>query len=67
MNNLSTYRNKLQITQTQLAEIVGVSRTTIQNIESDTKIPSVKLAIELANCLQCKVEDIFDYSTKQER
>lgn len=63
MNRLSEFRNKAGITQQQLADSINVSRKTIQNIESNTKVPSVKIAISISKVLNCKVEDIFNYST----
>lgn len=67
MNCLSKFRSELNMTQLELSNAIGVSRTTIQNIESDNKIPSVKLALQLASLFNCKVEDIFDYNTNIER
>lgn len=60
LNNLKTMRfNKNQITQEELAEKVDVSRQTIHSIENGKFNPSVKLALQLAEFFDCKVEDIF--------
>ena len=48
-----------QLTQQELAEMVGVSRQTIISIEKGKYKPSVELALLLAKALDVKVEDIF--------
>jgi len=59
-NNLKTLRfNKNMITQAELAKKINVSRQTIIAIEQGKFNPSVKLALNLAEFLECKVEDIF--------
>ncbi len=47
------------LTQQQLADLVGCSRQTIISIETSKFVPSVELALKLANALKVKVEDIF--------
>lgn len=58
-NILKEERQKKQLTQTQLAEIVNVSRQTIFSIEMNKYTPSVLLSLKLARALDKKVEDIF--------
>jgi putative transcriptional regulator len=48
-----------QITQAELAEKTGVSRQTINAIESNKYVPSATLAIKIAQIFGKKVEDIF--------
>jgi putative transcriptional regulator len=48
-----------EISQQQLADMVGVSRQTIVSIERGDYAPSVRLALLLAEKLQAKVEDLF--------
>lgn len=47
------------LTQQQLADLVGCSRQTIISIETSKFVPSVELAIRLSHALKVKVEDIF--------
>lgn len=47
------------LTQADLADRVGCSRQTIHSIESSKFVPSVELALKIANVLNCKVEDLF--------
>ncbi|MGB8191064.1 MAG: helix-turn-helix transcriptional regulator [Chitinophagaceae bacterium] len=58
-NTVREERQKKQLTQVQLAELVGVSRQTIFSIEINKYVPSVVLSIKLAKAFGKKVEDIF--------
>jgi putative transcriptional regulator len=60
-STLAAYRQKLGLTQAELADRVGVTRQTIIAIEKGSYAPSVKLAIELARVFSCSVEDLFQY------
>lgn len=67
MSRLSKLRKQNNLTQVQLAELIGSSRRTIQNIENYVKVPSVVLAIKIAQVLNTTVEDLFsDYITEKE-
>jgi putative transcriptional regulator len=58
--NLRKYRfERGEISQQQLAQMVGVSRQTIVSIEHGDYAPSVKLALLLAEKLGVMVEDLF--------
>lgn len=58
-NTVKEERQKKQLTQVQLAELVGVSRQTIFSIEVNKYVPSVILSMKLAKAFGKKVEDIF--------
>lgn len=47
------------LTQQDLANLVGCSRQTIHSVESSKFVPSVELALRIAKILKCKVEDLF--------
>lgn len=47
------------MSQTQLADMVGVSRNTISSIETGQFNPTAKLALILCIALDKKFEDIF--------
>ena len=47
--------------QSELAELVGVRRETIGNLENGKYNPSLKLAMDIAKVFGCKVEDIFTF------
>lgn len=58
-NTVREERLRKQLTQVQLAELVGVSRQTIFSIEINKYVPSVVLSLKLAKAFGKKVEDLF--------
>ena len=58
-NTIKEERKKNQLTQLQLAELIGVSRQTIFSIEINKYVPSVVLSLKLAKSFGKRVEDIF--------
>ena len=58
-NRLKEERERLQLTQAQLAEKVGVSRKTINTVENGIFIPSTVLALKLAKAVGRPVEKLF--------
>lgn len=58
-NHLKEARTDLGLSQTQLAQIVGVSRNTISSIETGQFNPTAKLALILCIALDKKFEDLF--------
>lgn len=60
LNSLKQHREKLNLTQQQLAEVLGVSRQTIIAIEKGNYEPSLSLAFKIANFFKSKIENIFE-------
>jgi len=58
-NNLKEIRSQRDFSQSQLAQIVGVSRNTISSIETGQYSPTAKLALVLCVALDVKFEDLF--------
>lgn len=58
-NRIKVARAGQGMTQQQLAEAAGVSRQTINAIESGKFVPSTVLALKMARIFGCKVEDLF--------
>ena len=58
-NRLYELRFERELTQAALAQLVGVSRKTINTVENGVFVPSTFLALKLARALECRVEDIF--------
>ncbi len=56
------YRARKNLTQDELAVLVGVRRETIINLEKGRYNPSLKLAMDIANVFSCTVEDLFFFS-----
>jgi len=58
-NNLKEVRAERKLSQSQLAELVGVSRNTISSIETGQFNPTAKLALVLCIALDKKFEELF--------
>lgn len=58
-NSVRRWRRWNDISQSELAEKVAVSRQTIANIEKGNYSPSVHLALEICYVLGKSVEQIF--------
>lgn len=58
-NKIKEYRTNKNLTQADLATLVGVSRKTINTVENRVFIPSTVLALKLSDALQMKVEELF--------
>ena len=58
-NNIRVERAVKNITQATLAELVGVSRQTINTIESNKYVPSTVLALKIARVFEKPLEAIF--------
>ena len=58
-NRIKSEREKSLLTQAALAELVGVSRKTINTVENGVFTPSATLAIKLAAALELSVEQLF--------
>lgn len=58
-NRLKVARAEKNISQGELAKMVGVSRQTISSIETGTFNPSAKLALIICTALDKKFEELF--------
>lgn len=58
-NNLKELRTSKNLSQEQLASLVGTTRQTIISIEKQIFNPTAKLALLLCVALDCKFEDLF--------
>ena len=59
-NRLKVLRTERNLTQAKLAELLDVSRQTINAIEKGKFDPSLPLAFKAARLFELKIEDIFD-------
>ncbi|MDD6888492.1 MAG: helix-turn-helix transcriptional regulator [bacterium] len=58
-NRLKELRAEQGLSQSKLAEMVGVSRNTISSIETGQFSPTAKLALIICIALDKKFEDVF--------
>ena len=58
-NRLKEARGEKKLSQSALADMVGVSRNTISSIETGQFNPTAKLALILCIALDKKFEDLF--------
>jgi len=58
-NSIKVQRAIHSMTQAELAEKIGVSRQTINAMESNKYVPSTVLALKIARLFNVRVEDIF--------
>ena len=58
-HKLKEIRAEKSLSQSELAEMVGVSRNTISSIETGQFCPTAKLALILCIALDKKFEDVF--------
>lgn len=58
-NRIRVFRAEHRMTQSDLAEAIGVSRKTISTIEVGRFVPSTTIALLIANHFDVPVEEIF--------
>lgn len=64
-NNIREVRTEKKLSQSALAEMVGVSRNTISSIETGQFNPAAKLALVLCIALDKKFEELFYFDERQ--
>ena len=62
-NNLKYLRKKLNFSQEELANKTGVSRQTINSIETGKFDPSLSPVFKLIKTLDCSLEELFIYES----
>ena len=61
-SKIHVYRATKRMTQQELADLVGVSRQTIMQLERNRYNPSMLLAYSIAKVFDVTIEDLFDFS-----
>ena len=64
-NQIKVQRAIKNITQEELAAHIGVTRKTINTIETGKFVPSTILAIKLARFFEIRVEELFTLSENE--
>ena len=58
-NRIRVFRAEHRLSQTELAERIGVSRKTISTIEVGRFVPSTIIAMKIARFFNVPVEEVF--------
>lgn len=58
-NRLRTLRAQRDLSQAALAALLGVSRQTVNALETGKYDPSLPLAFKIARVFGCPIEDVF--------
>ena len=61
-SKIHVYRATKRMTQQELADLVGVSRQTIMQLERNRYNPSMMLAYSISKVFDVTIEDLFDFS-----
>jgi len=59
INHIKQHRARLDLTQQDLASLVGVRRQTILAIEKGKYVPSALLAFQIAAALGMRMDELF--------
>lgn len=65
-NRLRVLRAERKWSQADLAERLGVSRQTVNAVETEKYEPSITLAFKMARLFQIQIEDIFQPDDDEE-
>ena len=61
INKVKLYREELNISQTELGKLCGVSRQTVSSIERGDYHPSIVVALQISKVFGKTVEEIFSW------
>lgn len=62
ITHIKEHRERLGMTQSELARAVGVRRETIVHLENGRYNPSLKLAMDIAKLFKTPVETLFSFT-----
>jgi putative transcriptional regulator len=65
-NRIRVLRAEREMTQEELAELVGVTRNTIISIEKDKYCPSLKLGYRIARIFGVGIDNVFTYEENKD-
>lgn len=64
-SKIHVYRATKRMSQQELADLVGVSRQTIIQLERNRYNPSMLLAYSIAKVFDVTIEDLFDFEEEE--
>lgn len=62
VTKIKEYRERYNLKQAELAELVHIRRETIVHLENGRYNPSLKLAMDIAKVFQVPVEELFEFT-----
>lgn len=62
--NLKIMRKKRGLTQKELADLVGIKRSTVAGYESKNQEPSYEILKKISDTLQCSIDTLLDFNEK---
>ncbi len=65
-SKIHVYRATKRMTQQELADLVGVSRQTVMQLERNRYNPSMLLVYSIARVFDVTIEDLFDFKEGQQ-
>ena len=65
-NRITEMRTAIGMTQSDLADRIGVTRQTVNAIEGGKYSPSLEVAFRIAQVFNKRLEDVFQYVAKPE-
>lgn len=62
---IHVYRAKKRMTQQELADLSGVARQTIMQLEKNKYNPSLSLAVTISRALDASIDDLFFFEKEE--
>lgn len=62
-NRIRERRERMNMTQEDIATRIGVSRVMVSYFESGLRKPDIETALRLARVLECTTDDLFELRT----
>lgn len=58
-DNIRAERMRKRISQEKLAELIGIHKDSVKNIENASQTPSAFIVFDIANALNIPLDDLF--------
>lgn len=66
MSRVAELRKQANLTQRQLADLVGVTESTIRNLENNRNgVEQIERIVKLCRALNCQAEDLIEYKSAE--
>ncbi|WP_250126368.1 helix-turn-helix transcriptional regulator [Chroococcidiopsis sp. CCMEE 29] len=67
VSKVAQLREKAGLTQRQLADLVGVTESTIRNLERNRNgVEQIERIVKLCRALRCSAEELIEYKSVEE-